>query len=104
MQLPIHQIDAFADRTFTGNPAAVVELPQWLPDSILQAIAAENNLSETAFLVREVPRRRRRLDRYRPGVPPALVHPRPRRWSCAVTPRWLPRTCCCRGSTPGQIW
>lgn len=55
MQLPIHQIDAFAEHAFTGNPAAVVELPHWLPDATLQAIAAENNLSETAFLVREVP-------------------------------------------------
>jgi PhzF family phenazine biosynthesis protein len=45
------QIDAFADRPFTGNPAAVVPLDQWLPDELLQAIAAENNLSETAFTI-----------------------------------------------------
>ena len=45
------QVDAFADRPFTGNPAAVMPLDDWLPDETLQAIAAENNLSETAFLV-----------------------------------------------------
>ena len=45
------QVDAFADRPFTGNPAAVMPLEQWLPDATLQAIAAENNLSETAFTV-----------------------------------------------------
>ncbi|TVV74389.1 PhzF family phenazine biosynthesis protein [Sphingomonas solaris] len=45
------QVDAFADRPFTGNPAAVMPLDAWLPDATLQAIAAENNLSETAFLV-----------------------------------------------------
>jgi PhzF family phenazine biosynthesis protein len=51
MKLPIIQVDAFADRPFTGNPAAVMPLEQWLPDDILQAIAMENNLSETAFTV-----------------------------------------------------
>ncbi|MDR3516254.1 MAG: PhzF family phenazine biosynthesis protein [Azospirillaceae bacterium] len=51
MQLPLYHVDAFADRRFAGNPAAVVPLETWLPDDILQAIAAENNLSETAFLV-----------------------------------------------------
>lgn len=51
MRLPIHQIDAFADAPFTGNPAAVVPLRQWLPDDLLQAIAAENNLAETAFFI-----------------------------------------------------
>jgi PhzF family phenazine biosynthesis protein len=45
------QVDAFADRPFTGNPAAVVPLEEWLPDETLQAIAAENNLSETAFTI-----------------------------------------------------
>jgi PhzF family phenazine biosynthesis protein len=47
----IVQVDAFADRPFTGNPAAVVPLEAWLPDEVMQAIAAENNLSETAFTV-----------------------------------------------------
>jgi PhzF family phenazine biosynthesis protein len=51
MRLPITQVDAFADRPFTGNPAAVMPLDAWLDDATLQAIAAENNLSETAFLL-----------------------------------------------------
>ena len=51
-ELPFVQIDAFADRPFGGNPAAVVPLPgDWLPDALMQAIAAENNLSETAFTI-----------------------------------------------------
>jgi PhzF family phenazine biosynthesis protein len=50
-RLPLLQIDAFADRPFTGNPAAVMPLDAWLDDDLLQRIAAENNLSETAFLV-----------------------------------------------------
>jgi PhzF family phenazine biosynthesis protein len=49
--LPLIQVDAFADRPFTGNPAAVMPLEKWLPDEILQAIAMENNLSETAFTI-----------------------------------------------------
>lgn len=51
MDLRFVQVDAFADRPFTGNPAAVVPLDAWLPDAVLQAIAQENNLSETAFTV-----------------------------------------------------
>lgn len=51
MRIPIYQIDAFAERPFAGNPAAVCPLEDWLPDETLQAIAAENNLSETAFFV-----------------------------------------------------
>ncbi|OFX09857.1 MAG: isomerase [Alphaproteobacteria bacterium RIFOXYD12_FULL_60_8] len=51
MKLPIFQIDAFADGPFTGNPAAVVPMAEWLEEEKLQAIAAENNLSETAFFV-----------------------------------------------------
>ena len=53
MRLPIYQVDAFADKLFGGNPAAICPLPQWLPDATMQAIAAENNLAETAFFVRE---------------------------------------------------
>ena len=53
MPLPIYQVDAFTDRPFAGNPAAVCPLENWLPDETLQAIAAENNLSETAFFVPE---------------------------------------------------
>ncbi|MDO6416375.1 PhzF family phenazine biosynthesis protein [Sphingomonas sp. BIUV-7] len=50
-RLPLTQVDAFADRPFTGNPAAVMPLDAWLADEVLQAIAAENNLAETAFTV-----------------------------------------------------
>ena len=53
MRLPLYQIDAFADRLFAGNPAAVVPLEEWLPETVMQAIAAENNLAETAFFRRE---------------------------------------------------
>ncbi len=51
MILPIYQVDAFAEKTFQGNPAAVCPLESWLPDSLMQQIAVENNLSETAFYV-----------------------------------------------------
>ena len=51
LTIPIYQIDAFSDRVFSGNPAAVCPLEEWLDDRILQAIALENNLSETAFFV-----------------------------------------------------
>ena len=51
MRLPYHIIDAFADHVFRGNPAAVVPLRDFLPDALMQSIAAENNLSETAFVV-----------------------------------------------------
>lgn len=52
MKLRIYQVDAFTDKLFGGNPAAVVPLSDWLPDSRLQLIAAENNLAETAFFVK----------------------------------------------------
>src|SRR3954462_13667729 len=64
MRIPLYQIDAFADRPFTGNPAAVCPLDAWLPSETMQAIAAENNLSETAFFVREAD-----------DLPAALVYP-----------------------------
>lgn len=51
IRLPITQIDAFADAPFTGNPAAVMPLAEWLADDVLQQIAEENNLSETAFII-----------------------------------------------------
>ena len=51
MKLTIYQADAFAERIFSGNPAAVVPLQKWLPDETMQQIAMENNLSETAFFV-----------------------------------------------------
>jgi len=53
MEIPIYQIDAFTDHLFGGNPAAVCPLAEWLPDEIMQRIAAENNLAETAFFTRE---------------------------------------------------
>lgn len=51
--LKIYQVDAFADRVFSGNPAAVCVLEEWLPEATMQAIAMENNLAETAFTVME---------------------------------------------------
>lgn len=58
MELPIYVIDAFTDKQFGGNPAAVLVLDKWLPEQLMQQIAMENNLSETTFLVKE-------NDRYR---------------------------------------
>ncbi len=49
--IPFFQVDAFAEAPFTGNPAAVMPLERWLDDAVMQAIAAENNLAETAFTV-----------------------------------------------------
>ena len=51
MRLPLYLVDAFADRAFAGNPAAICFLEFWLPEVTMQSIAAEMNLSETAFLV-----------------------------------------------------
>lgn len=51
--MKLYWVDAFADRLFTGNPAAVCHMPAWLDDRTMQQIAVENNLSETAFLVKE---------------------------------------------------
>jgi len=51
MEIPVYQLDAFTEKPFAGNPAAVCPLDEWLPDETMQAIAAENNLSETAFFV-----------------------------------------------------
>lgn len=53
MQLDFHQVDAFSDRPFAGNPAMVYRLDAWLDDDLMQRIAAEHNLAETAFVVRE---------------------------------------------------
>jgi PhzF family phenazine biosynthesis protein len=52
MKLKLYQVDAFGQGVFTGNPAAVVPLTRWLTDDVLAAIAEENNLAETAFIVR----------------------------------------------------
>ncbi len=51
MELLLYQVDAFTDTPFRGNPAAIVPLESWLPDDLMQAIAMENNLAETAFFV-----------------------------------------------------
>jgi PhzF family phenazine biosynthesis protein len=51
MRIPLYQVDAFTGRLFGGNPAAVGPLGEWLPEATMQAIAAENNLAETAFFV-----------------------------------------------------
>jgi phenazine biosynthesis protein PhzF family len=51
--MDIYQVDAFCRGPFTGNPAAVIPLEEWIPDDLMQQIAEENNLSETAFFVRE---------------------------------------------------
>lgn len=51
MKLPLYQVDAFTDKIFGGNPASVCVLNEWLPDSLLQSIAAENNQAETAYIL-----------------------------------------------------
>jgi len=52
MSIPIYQADAFTSQLFGGNPAAVCPLQEWLPDKVMQKIAIENNLAETAFFVK----------------------------------------------------
>ena len=52
-KIEIFQVDAFTDKLFYGNPAAVCLLDCWLNDELMQAIAVENNLSETAFIIKE---------------------------------------------------
>lgn len=53
MRIKLYQVDAFTDKVFSGNPAAVCPLDNWLPDTVLQNIAMENNLAETAFYVKK---------------------------------------------------
>src|SRR5689334_11531535 len=53
MRTPLFQLDAFTNRRFAGNPAAVMPMARFPDDALMQAVAAENNLAETAFLVRE---------------------------------------------------
>lgn len=55
MEVLLHQIDAFVDAPFSGNPAAVMPLPAWLPDELLLGLAEENNLAETAFYTSRLP-------------------------------------------------
>lgn len=53
MKIKLYQVDAFTDKLFSGNPAAVCPLEEWLPEKLMQQIAEENNLAETAFFVKE---------------------------------------------------
>ena len=75
MRIPLYQVDAFTSRLFGGNPAAVCPLAEWLPEATMQAIAAENNLAETAFFVPHG------------DVTCCAGSPRPSRSSCAATRR-----------------
>ncbi len=77
MKITLYQIDAFASRVFAGNPAAVCPLEKWLEDDLMQAIAMENNLSETAFFVLWIR-----------DITFAGLH-RHRKWICAATQRLL---------------
>src|SRR5688572_18279981 len=52
MKLTLYQIDAFTKKLFSGNPAAIIPLEKWLDDDLMQKIAMENNLAETAFFVK----------------------------------------------------
>lgn len=76
MELTIFQVDAFADSPFQGNPAAVCPLDAWLDDERLQAIAEENNLSETAFVVGAT------------ATIDCAGSRRRSRWTCAVMRPW----------------
>jgi PhzF family phenazine biosynthesis protein len=51
MELYSYIVDAFTNKVFSGNPAAIVQLTEWLPDEVMLGIAKENNLSETAFII-----------------------------------------------------
>lgn len=53
MKLDIYQVDAFAEEVFKGNPAAIIPLEEWLDDVLMQAIALENNLSETVYIIKD---------------------------------------------------
>jgi PhzF family phenazine biosynthesis protein len=51
MKLNIYQVDAFTNKVFGGNPAAIIPLQNWIADELMQKIAMENNVSETAFII-----------------------------------------------------
>ncbi len=70
MKLPVYVVDAFTSKLFGGNPAAICPLEEWLPDELMQNLAAENNLAETAFIVNENGRYRIRW--FTPGAEVAL--------------------------------
>ena len=81
MQLTIYQVDAFTNKLFQGNPAAIIPLEKWLDTELMQTIAMENNLSETAFFI---PSSQPGIDyehhqHHCPGryiLPPTAEHPR----------------------------
>ena len=86
MQIPIYHVDAFTSCVFGGNPAAVCPLEDSLSDATLQSIAAEHNLSETAFLWRKT----REFTICGGSLRPlrsicAAMRRSPRRWSCLIT-------------------
>ena len=81
--IPIYQVDAFTGTLFRGNPAAVCLLGSWPADRMLQDIAMENNLSETAFLVEEA-------DHWAPG---AGLRPHPKSICAATRPSLRPSSC-----------
>jgi PhzF family phenazine biosynthesis protein len=74
MSIPYYQIDTFTSSLFKGNPTGVCLLADWLPDAVLQSLAAENNLAETAFVVQR-------------GIHSSTCAglPRRSRWTCAAT-------------------
>lgn len=83
MALPIYQVDAFAESVFKGNPAAVMPLERWLDDQLLSDIAMENNLPETAYLVK-------------------VGNGYELRWAPSPVKRWLPmgqRARCCTSTS-----
>ena len=84
MPLPLFHVDAFTHQPFSGNPAAVCLLPAWKDDRWLQAVAAEMNLSETAFLVNHAEMRGFDLA--------ARFTPKVESGTCAATQRWRRRT------------
>ena len=83
--LPYWHVDAFADRPFAGNQAAVMPLDAWLDDDILQAIAEENNFAETAFVV---------PDGSGEADYELRCSPRPRKCGYAGMRRWRAAMCC----------
>ena len=80
MKLKLWQIDAFAEKPLEGNPAAVVPLETWLDERLMQRIADENQVAETAFFVKEAP-----------GAIVCAGSRRPSKSICADTRRWRVR-------------
>ena len=102
MQLHFHQVDAFSDRPFAGNPAMVYHLEQWLDEALMQQIAAEHNLAETAFVVsqRRVPWRASTssiaVDPSRDAVVDVSRFADWPKYRCAAMPPWPALMCCSR--------